>query len=66
MRAQFFKPVSANSHMAVFAGSSFVIGFDCPDRRGALIPAKLPKNQSAHVKPPGGRQAKNEKPSQSP
>jgi hypothetical protein len=26
-----------------FAGSSFVIGFDCPDRRGALIPVKLPK-----------------------
>ena len=33
--------------------------FDCPDRRGALIPAKPPKNQSRHVKLPGGRQAKN-------
>jgi hypothetical protein len=40
--------------------------FDCPDRCGVSMHAQPPKDESKHVKLPGGRQAKNKKPSQSP
>jgi hypothetical protein len=39
----------------------FYLVFDCPDRCGELTPAKPPRNQSRHVKLPGGREAKNQK-----